>query len=575
MNGQHLRAFVWLRWRLLVNATRRGGVANAVVLGLLAVLGVGFAAGMFVTFFFVGMFALADVPPAVLIFAWDGLIVAFLFTWAIGLLADLQRSEVLSLDKFLHLPVSVTGAFLINYLSSLFSLTLLAFVPAMIGLILGLTFGRGPALLLQLPLLAALLLAVTALTYQFQGWLASLMTNPRRRRTVIVVVTAVFILVFQVPNLMNILRPWDRGEPRDRARPAKEDPGARQRAEHVARLINTVLPPGWLPLGAAGLAEGDVVPTLLGTGGLTLIGAASLWRAYRTTVRLYKGDFSSGKARPAAVAPAAPAGKAPAHLLEQELPWLSEHAAAIALGGLRSLLRAPEAKMMLLTPLLMVVIVGSILVTKGSNIPEPARPLLPFAAMSLILLGMAQLVGNQFGFDRGGFRVFVLCPARRRDILLGKNLAVAPLALGLGLLSAVAVQAVAPLRWDHFLAVGPQLVSMYLLFCLPGNLLSILAPMPIAAGTMKPANPRMVPVLLHVAFVFVFPLVLGPAVVPLGAEALLRGLGWAEAAPVNLILSLVLGAAVVFLYRLVVSLEGALLHARELVILETVTSKSE
>ena len=61
----------------------------------------------------------------------------------------------------------------------------------MLGLALALAVVQGPAACCSaLPLLAAFLLAVTALTYQFQGWLASLMTNPRRRRTVIVVVTA-------------------------------------------------------------------------------------------------------------------------------------------------------------------------------------------------------------------------------------------------------------------------------------------------------------------------------------------------------------------------------------------------
>ena len=47
---------------------------------------------------------------------------------------------------------------------------------------------KGILLLPVLPALAAFLLMVTALTYQFQGWLASLMSNPRRRRTVIVVI---------------------------------------------------------------------------------------------------------------------------------------------------------------------------------------------------------------------------------------------------------------------------------------------------------------------------------------------------------------------------------------------------
>ena len=52
-------------------------------------------------------------------YAWDALIVAFLLFWGIGLLTELQRNDPLSLSKFLHLPVSVNSAFLINYLSSL------------------------------------------------------------------------------------------------------------------------------------------------------------------------------------------------------------------------------------------------------------------------------------------------------------------------------------------------------------------------------------------------------------------------------------------------------------------------
>ncbi len=46
-----------------------------------------------------------------------------------------------------------------------------------------------------------------------------------------------------------------------------------------------------------------------------------------------------------------------------------------------------------------------------------------------MLFGFVQLMANQFGFDRDGFRVFVLCAAPRRDILLGKNLAFVPVAL--------------------------------------------------------------------------------------------------------------------------------------------------
>src|SRR5689334_10273022 len=168
------------------------------------------AVGLFVAGVLVGLFALPHASPMVRLLVWDGVVVAFLFCWMIGLLTEVQRAEGLALDKFLHLPVSVSGAFVINYLSSLFSITLMAFVPGMVGPALGQLFSEGPAMLLAFPLLAAFVFALTAITYQFQGWLASLMSNPRRRRTVLVIVTGAVILLAQAPNLINVFRPWEK-----------------------------------------------------------------------------------------------------------------------------------------------------------------------------------------------------------------------------------------------------------------------------------------------------------------------------------------------------------------------------
>src|SRR5579862_5319787 len=90
-------------------------------------------------------------------------------------------------------------------------MSLIVFVPAMVALALGVVFTWGPSMLVVLPLLAAFIVMVTALTYQFQGWLATLMSNPRRRRTVIVLMTMGVILTGQIPNLINIIiRPWEK-----------------------------------------------------------------------------------------------------------------------------------------------------------------------------------------------------------------------------------------------------------------------------------------------------------------------------------------------------------------------------
>ncbi len=636
MNWQHFRALLWVRWRLLVNQMRRGGPVNAIAAGFLAAMGVLAALVMFASFLFVGLFAFHRDYPEALLYVWDGLVVAFIFTWMIGLIIELQRSEVLSLDKLMHLPVSLKGAFLINYFSSYFSLSLIVFVPAMVALSLGVVFTWGVSMVVVLPLLAAFIVMVTALTYQFQGWLATLITNPRRRRTVIVLVTMSVILVGQVPNVVNILflrswgsredpaitefnqrqdeldAAWKAGEIDDefylemerqnevqklaRQRALSEELG--QRVERSFIIGNAIVPPGWLPLGAEFAARHNVLPAVLGTLGFAGIAWLSLWRAYQTTLRLYTGQFTAGKKAPVPVIdspepPVKKTAKPGLNLLEWRLPWVSEPAAAVALGGFRSLVRAPEAKMMLLTPLIMVVVFGSLFMSgaftpkksKDSKdaqeslqqfiMPEFVPPLMAYGAMSMALLSIGQFVGNQFGFDRDGFRALVLSVAPRRQILLGKNLAFAPLGLGLGLIVSALVQVIYPVRIDVFLAEVPQLLSMYLLFCMVANWLSIMAPMSIRAGTMKPVNPKVFTVLLHVFSVMLYPVVLAPVLLPLLAHLLVEEVAGIRYLPVDLVLSVLLCVLVFFLYQAVLAWEGRLLRKRELTILEAATKKTE
>ena len=248
------------------------------------------------------------------------------------------------------------------------------------------------------------------------------------------------------------------------------------------------------------------------------IGSASLWRAYRTTIGLYSGQSSNVKGRPAPVEPVAVAAAAPATarpsrglLVEARLPGVSEPVAAIALGGFRSLVRSPEAKMMLLSPVIMIPIFASMLWRGRAGIPETLRPLVAIGGMVVVLFGVIQLMGNQFGFDRDGFRVFILSPASRRDILLGKNLVFAPLVLGFAVILLVMVQVFCPLGLDHFLGMFPHFVSMYLLFCIFTNLMSIYTPVHVAAGSLKPSSPTTSTVLLQLLmFFFLFPLTQAP-----------------------------------------------------------------
>jgi ABC-2 type transport system permease protein len=615
VNWQQLGAVVWLRWRLLVNQWRKAGAFTVALMVIVTVGALVTAIPLFIGSFMLGQYAIPKAAPAHLMYVWDGLIVAFLFFWSVGVVAELQRTEPLSLVKFMHLPVSITGAFLINYLSSLLRLSLIFFGPIMLGFSLALVFVKGIVFAPVFLLLAAFFLMVTALTYQLQGWLASLMSNPRRRRTVVVATTAIFVLIVQLPNLINFFAPW--GPRQQLVRSAKfqdetakikhayeagefdaheflrrtqeameaqkhamqqEDRASLKEWEQKADLANVILPIGWLPLGVKAAAEGRIMPSILGLLGMGLIGIASLYRAYGTTIDMYQGQSSNPRGRPTpvrAVAQPAAARKARTLLLESRLPGLSEPASAIALSGLRSLVRSPEAKMMLLTPVIMIPIFGSMLWRGRDNIPESVRPLVAFGGMLFVLLGMVQMMTNQFGFDRDGFRVFVLSPASRRDILLGKNLAFAPMTLGMAAIVLVVVQILCPMRLDHFLTMLPQYLSMFLVFCILSNLVSIYAPAHVAAGSLRPANPKLTTILLQTVMIgMIFPLTQAVILMPLGIEFLLKYFGWGGGVPIFLVLSIVECALVVLIYYLSLIWQGELLQGREQRILECVTNRA-
>jgi ABC-2 type transport system permease protein len=620
VNWEHLKTFLWLRWRIISNRNRRAGAASVILQSILVSISIAAGVAAFIGGIAAGALGLPQLSPDNFMLVWDGVVVAFLFFWMTELLIELQRSELLSLDKFLHLPVSLSSAFLINYVGSISSAGAFVFLPLMIGLAIGLVVSEGLKMVLLFPLIAAFALMVTALTHQFRGWLASLMVNQRRRRTVISFATLIFILLVQTPNILSFTSGRWRNRPGtarslqtskeiqelDRALASREitreeyqlkkrqitGPGRDEDwkvVQETARLINQVVPLGWLPYGASSSFGGHALPAVLGTLGLALIGAGSLRRSYRTTMRLYTGTFNSAVPSPrstaasndrsgkvsAASAPVA-SGRYPAAFLERRLSGLSEQASAVAVASLRAVMRAPEAKLMLLSPVIMVFIFGGMFFNQRNQPPELMRPLIASGGFTFIFFMMLGMVGNQFSFDRAGFRTYVLSPTPRRDILLGKNVAMAPFIVGFMLLTAVIFQFAYPMRIDHFLGLLVQILPMYLVFCLLGNVLSIIAPMPTAAGSMKPVKPKAATILIHMAFLFLFPVALSPTLIPLGIEFLLSLTKSSFAGfPAYLLLAIIEAAVMIWLYPQFLSSEARLLERREQRILEIVTTKAE
>jgi ABC-2 type transport system permease protein len=564
MNREQLKTIFWLRWRLMCNQSSRSGGLGAVIAALISVGAVLLAGGAFVGALLLGIFGLARVPPLAIMGVWAGVTIVFLLFWMIGLLTALQRSETIDLQRLMHLPVALGQMFVINYIVSHFTLSIIIFVPVILGLALGLVIARGLEMVLLIPLALSMVFMITAWTYCVRGWLATLMTNPRRRRTIIMVITVSFILLVQGPNLyFNVLNRQERHSHQRAASHARAE-------EMVYNLVAVqgFIPPLWVSVGAQGLAEGRVWPALFGTLGGLGLGALGLRRAYRATVRFYHGQ--SG----------ARAGRAPANdrsrFLELHLPGVPEPAAALALATFRSMLRAPEVKMAWASSFIVTLIVGASLFFRSApTMPEAIKPFLATGTVVFSVFMLVQFFTNQFGFDRDGFRALILSPADRRLVLLGKNLACAPVGAGFGLILLGLISLRLHLPLAEFAAVIFQLAALLLLAGLAGNLLSILVPYRIQAGSLKPTKMPGLAMLVMLLCHMFFPLAMTPVFVSPLAGLLWRQAGLPALVPVNFIFSAVFAALAAILYWQTLAPLGRLLHRRETKILSVVTVEVE
>ncbi len=621
MNFQHLKALLLLRFQLSRNQIRKAGKLNVVI----SIIGVVCALVCTVSAFFFGLIGGAilfpDVSTNVILATWNAIVALFLFIWLIGLMVEIQQTELMSLDKLLHLPLSLRGAFFLNYTSSFFNTAFLLFVPAMFGLAMGMVIARGLAMAMAFPLMLGFLFLTTTVTYQLRGWLARLMENKRRRGTVIALITIVFVVASQIPNLIAMSNKGQRetqelaqkakleesyqvaiqevdvqvaagrinprmngwlieAEKAKLALQAKEEKQAEKVARRmgllkVVRTADAYFPPGWLPLGITKAAEGNVLFGFLVTLAMFSMGLVSLSFSYRASMRKYMGVEKRSRRKPSAK-PVFPNSKD--EFLFKKLPLVSEHVSAVAVASFRGLIRAPESKMILLMPIIFGLLIALMLFANKDMLSIPAiyRPVIPIGVITVMMFAVTSLLFNQFGLDRDGFRALVLSPVDRKDILIGKNISVVPLAFSMCVLLLIVLQFFIPQSPLTFVASLVQIPAIYLLYCMLGNVISVFFPMGIKRGTMQPANPRFLPMLLMVIGSMLGPgMLLIPTTFVCGAPLLLEMWLGHSMAWLYLLLSLIQLVATLFVYRWFIKLQGDWLWLREPKILDVVANIPE
>lgn len=579
MNWIQFRTLLWLRWRLTVNQWRHNNQIGAVFTVILLIIFLGLAAGGGFAGLIGGSMVLAEAPPKIMMFVWDVLVFAFLMLWALGIILEVQRSEMIDQSRLMHLPISPWDAFVLNYLASHLNFSLALLFPGMLGLTVGLALGRGPAMLLLLLLVFCFFFMITAWTYCLRGWLASLMVNKRRRRAIIMGITLAFVLIFQLPNL--VMRPVSPHQPSSSSpQTITDQEQKRLRMEEMARKIHVFeqvhryVPILWLPQGARALEQGNVWPVIWGGLGMFGLGVWGLARAYRMMLRFYRGDMDNKSApSPSGTKRTARGGKL---FVERTFPAVPEEAAGMAFANLRAMARAPEVKMALVINVVIFAVIGSgFLMRKTGGIPEAAEPFIAMGAVLLTFMGLSQLMFNHFGFDRNGFGALVLSPASRRNILLGKNLALLPVACVLFAVFLGLTRVLLHLRVTTILASGLGFCGGFPTVSALGNFISISMPHRVEAGTLKPTKVKGLTQLLIAVIHILLPLAMLPLFVPVGLGWMCDHFNWLPGVVVMLAGAALLALVSVLVYRRTLGPLGNLLQRREQRILQVVTQEVE
>ena len=610
---EQLKTLLWLRSRLMIHTVSRHGKFNLVMTAIILCVAVGGSVSAFGAAMTLGSLFIDRLTPDQVMLAQDVMIAFFLFVFGVGVLTELQQTEAISLENLLHLPMSFTSAFMLNYARSLGSLTLLLAIPPTIGLTVALIFAHGPRLLITVPLLVSFLFMVTAITHLFRGWLAGVMANKRRRRTVVLFFAVTIMACSQLPMVVSmsfarVSRDGDQEynqslqrlhndlqeqritgheyheeltklNAKRRSLRKKRESAAMEQVTTIATTANQWVPLGWIAYGTKSALEGNILPGVLGSIGATILGAICLWRSYTRTMRIYRGEVQlQGSRKKPKKSDASSSSKLRDRwksMLQWDLPLLSPTASAITTASFRSLLRGSESKMMLVSGGVLIPLIGSMMFGVGEEIPSLAFRAMAPGATVFSMFSMAPIVQNIFAFDRDGFRLFVLSPVPGREILVGKNLALAPIVIVFGVAISAFVIAYSGQNYLDIVSNVLLISSAYLGLCIFGNWMSILIPFAVKPGAVNAANQSLTNAVVQFLAMAVLPVLVIPLGAPLAAEIILKEMDIVNGVPIYFLAMLVEFPIILLLYLLCVRHQGQLLERRQQRILDVVSEKVE
>lgn len=413
--GRILRAFIWLRWRVLVNSLERTGARDTlerfsvaveklgpiIALVLLIPSAIGLAVlGM------VAGFGLASgswlLPFEIVRFF---LLAALAFTILGPIMLPTRDGG--NTVRFLLLPISRPTLYVAHVAGALADPWILLLVPLLLAVPFGMTVAGHPiAALLALIAGAALLTLVTGLTSLTSALIHLLLRNRRRSDFVMLFLVLVLPLVGLLPSLLHAQRH------REGTRPAREH-GAPSVVAVAARHVFPYVPSELYrrTARAAIAAPARSARPLIA---LAAIALAIQGLAYGAFLKMLDMPVSLGARRAGSFG----------GLWNQKIPGLTPGASAVAFTQLRLALRTPRGRSIIAGPLLMLAAFGAMNYGRGAfgigAFTLDTGLSLAVAGCFVSLLSVLPLAMNQFAVDRAGFTRQMLSPLGIGELLAGK-----------------------------------------------------------------------------------------------------------------------------------------------------------
>lgn len=200
--------------------------------------------------------------------------------------------------------------------------------------------------------------------------------------------------------------------------------------------------------------------------------------------------------------------------------------------------------------------------------------LLAFTVFSTYL--GSSFASNIFGFDRSGFRFWVLSGLPRSEILRGRNWMFGVMVLIIAVAAMIGTNLLWKYSWLRALEALLAFVAYLPLYLVLSNVISILAPFPMAAQGFQPKEFNWKSVVLNLVLTTIIPIIMGLCSIPWAIEfGLHTAVPASQKLPIALLLMPLLVGCSWWLYESFLEIVGELLHSREKNLLAVVTSHVE